>query len=292
MCNSWRNVKMELKEYFKRQTLRIKITNKCNLRCPFCHGEGGFKELDEIEPNSEFKAVITQICLKHNIKDFVITGGEPLLHPKLIEIVSILKSFQSDTTVRIVTNGTIGLSEEQWSSLFDAGVRAVTMSINDIHGPYVETQLANLKFIRKRNILAKVNIVATDINHVKESVKLLSASEPGINIVLLNNIYERDKSENVVKQFLHELKAEEIGYVERRNTSNKMKEYMIPGQACHLYVKTFYKYKHELYCRNCNEVNCYEGYYGMRLEKYKGRYYIRTCLQRDDNRLRIDNEMR
>ena len=166
------------------------------------------------------------------------------------------------------------------------------MSINDIHDPCIETQLANLKFIRKRNILTKINIVAMDIDCVKESVNLLSASEPGINIILLNNIYERDKSENVMKEFLHESKAIETGCVERENTSNKMKEYMIPGHACHLYVKTFYKYKHEIYCQNCNEVNCYEGYYGMRLEKYKGRYYIRTCLQRDDNRLMINGEMR
>lgn len=283
---------MELKEYFKRKTLRIKVTNKCNLKCPFCHGEGGFKELDEIKPDAEFKAVIRKICFEHNIKDFVITGGEPLLHPKLIEIVSILKSFQSDTTVRIVTNGIIGLSEEQWDSLFDAGISAVTMSINDIHDPCIETQLANLKIIRKRNILTKINIVATDIARVKESVNLLSASEPGINIILLNNIYERDKSENVMKEFLYESKAIETGCVERKNTSNKMKEYIIPGRACHLYVKTFYKYKHEIYCQNCNEANCYEGYYGMRLEKYKGRYYIRTCLQRDDNRLMINGEMR
>ena len=81
----------------------IEITNACDLKCKFCYansGEGKFLEIEKIEKmmdffmDSEFGgAEILQI-----------SGGEPTLHPKIIDIIKLARS-KPIKYVLINTNG-------------------------------------------------------------------------------------------------------------------------------------------------------------------------------------------
>jgi 7,8-dihydro-6-hydroxymethylpterin dimethyltransferase len=85
----------------------LEITNDCNFTCPVCFscaGEGrkGYLSIDEI------------IVLAKKIKDLKrkavsISGGEPTLHPGLIEIISKIKKLGMDVT--LLTNG-VKMGEE------------------------------------------------------------------------------------------------------------------------------------------------------------------------------------
>ncbi len=88
----------------------IEVTNKCNLNCPLCYadsGEGEFLTLDNIEKMMDFfqdseggKAEILQI-----------SGGEPTIHPDIIDILKMAKA-KKFKYVMLNTNG-IRIAEDE-----------------------------------------------------------------------------------------------------------------------------------------------------------------------------------
>lgn len=76
---------------------RIMLGYSCNLRCTFCYYKGlrGFRESKEIEQE-------IQDLMKAGCTHFDLTGGEPTLHPRFLEIV---KFCSQSSKVSCVTNG-------------------------------------------------------------------------------------------------------------------------------------------------------------------------------------------
>ncbi|MBA7517685.1 GTP 3',8-cyclase [subsurface metagenome] len=83
--------------------LRIKLTDKCNLRCPFCHYEGTpkVKEISTEDTNLHKWLLI----FRKYFNKIHLTGGEPTLYSRLKEIVKLFKKYEYE--IVITTNGTI-----------------------------------------------------------------------------------------------------------------------------------------------------------------------------------------
>jgi len=82
--------------------LQINITSKCNMRCEHCRGDySGSTHLSLEDFNS-----IMDFAKGHMQKGapFLISGGEPLLHPNFLEIMAILKK-RGVEFVSVTTNG-------------------------------------------------------------------------------------------------------------------------------------------------------------------------------------------
>lgn len=69
--------------------MSIVLTHECNKKCLFC--------IDEYRGNKEFislenidKALF--FAKKSGIKDILLIGGEPTLHPNILEIAKIIKA--------------------------------------------------------------------------------------------------------------------------------------------------------------------------------------------------------
>ena len=76
----------------------IEITSKCNFGCPHCYKEAG-KNGKNLEFNLYTKIVEK---MKTKTSNLVITGGEPLLHPEIKEILLLAgKSYKT----HLLTNG-------------------------------------------------------------------------------------------------------------------------------------------------------------------------------------------
>lgn len=88
-----------MKKRFKK--IYVEITNKCNLNCSFCGVNK--KELKEMTVD-EFKVVISKIK-EYTDYIYLHVKGEPLLHSKLDEILSICD--EAKIQVNITTNGTL-----------------------------------------------------------------------------------------------------------------------------------------------------------------------------------------
>lgn len=74
--------------------VEINVTRRCNKSCSFCYIKQ--KEID-INPS-----VIKKFINKYRPLEVILTGGEPLLHPKIFEIIRFIRS--KNITVAIFTN--------------------------------------------------------------------------------------------------------------------------------------------------------------------------------------------
>ncbi len=111
--------------------LRISITQRCNLRCDFCHKEGqeigscsrGIAEemtVDEI-------LRIARIAIGLGINRIKLTGGEPLMRKDLCEIIKGIATIPRLEDLSMTTNGTmLGFQAKE---LYKCGLRRVNISL-------------------------------------------------------------------------------------------------------------------------------------------------------------------
>ena len=85
----------------KPKRMSLLITRKCNLNCLFCDIPKQKYTKEEMPKEEALK--IIEAAVKLGIKYIDISGGEPLLHPYLFEIIDYAKS--KNLEVSIVTNG-------------------------------------------------------------------------------------------------------------------------------------------------------------------------------------------
>lgn len=78
------------------------ITFRCNRNCNYCYARGLLKEFPEDMSMENFKRLVNWHVNQNN-KNITLIGGEPTLHPKLGEMIKLLK--EKNLPVFIFTNG-------------------------------------------------------------------------------------------------------------------------------------------------------------------------------------------
>ncbi len=76
--------------------IHIMVTNRCNRRCPFCFDENR-KFGKDITKENFLK--ILDIAKKNNIKEVLLLGGEPLLHPDIVWLCKTCKEYGFKTVI-------------------------------------------------------------------------------------------------------------------------------------------------------------------------------------------------
>jgi|GEM_PF-6218472 len=87
----------------KLHSLYIEITSLCNLYCKYCYNDSGTKKVNILSVN-DINNIISDAKNNLNLKEIVLSGGEPLLHPNIVEICEII--FSNNLNLKINTNGT------------------------------------------------------------------------------------------------------------------------------------------------------------------------------------------
>ncbi len=102
----------------------LDVTNYCNLNCPFCYNASAptRKEFLSLE---HFKIIVDKI--KNRSMTVHLSGGEPLTHPDIREMVDYL--IQNDIKFDIATNGTL-LTEELVELLVDYSKASIQISLD------------------------------------------------------------------------------------------------------------------------------------------------------------------
>ena len=108
------------------KSLRISLTQKCNLDCFFCHQEGEHSPGGEMAPEEVSKIVET--ASKLGIRKVKLTGGEPLLRPDILEIVEGIRPHVEE--VSMTTNGV--LLAEAARPLKESGLDRVNVSLHSL----------------------------------------------------------------------------------------------------------------------------------------------------------------
>ena len=127
--------------------LRISVTDKCNFRCTYCMPEEGLEWLPAAELLTfEEISRIARVCAEgYGFEAFRLTGGEPLLRPRLAELVASMSQLGVD--IALTTNGT-GLAR-QAAGLAAAGLSRVNISCDSLQADRFEE-------MTRRNELDKV----------------------------------------------------------------------------------------------------------------------------------------
>jgi len=109
--------------------LRISLTHRCNLACPFCHKEG-----DDRQPQTEMtpKEIhrIVSITASLGVDKIKLTGGEPLLREDIREVVANIRAVPGISDIGITTNGI--LLEELAEPLKASGLDRVNVSLGTL----------------------------------------------------------------------------------------------------------------------------------------------------------------
>lgn len=120
--------------------IRISVTDRCNLRCRYCMPEAGvaYQPHDSILTYEEIVRLVSILaaCGMTTVK---LTGGEPLVRPKLHRLVEMLYDIPGISSVTLTTNG-LHLSE-QLPLLYAAGIRQVNISLDAIT-PALQTKIS------------------------------------------------------------------------------------------------------------------------------------------------------
>ncbi len=112
-------------------SLRISVTDRCNMRCRYCMPEadyvwlprGSILSFEEIDR-------LAGIFAGLGVDKLRLTGGEPLLRQDLPELVALLARHDGITDLALTTNGI--LLGEQAAALRAAGLRRVTVSLDTL----------------------------------------------------------------------------------------------------------------------------------------------------------------
>jgi GTP 3',8-cyclase len=113
------------------RSLRVSVTDRCNLRCQYCMPEENYVWLPrENLLTFEEIALLTMMFSDQGIDRVRITGGEPLLRNDVAGLIRMLRHNPRIQDIAMTTNGV--LLSEQAQALFDAGLHRVTVSLDTL----------------------------------------------------------------------------------------------------------------------------------------------------------------
>ena len=127
--------------------LRLSLTARCNLSCPYCQPDGG--EDTRLSLNQRLQLI--RACCDLGLTTLRLTGGEPLLAPDLNELLQAIQQGRNSRhdplhqlqEVALTTNGTL-LDASRAQQLQHAGLDRITISLDGATGASV-SRMAGLQ---------------------------------------------------------------------------------------------------------------------------------------------------
>ncbi|XP_066280255.1 molybdenum cofactor biosynthesis protein 1-like [Branchiostoma lanceolatum] len=178
--------------------LRISLTERCNLRCQYCMPEAGVDLTPKQKLLSTEEVVnLARLFVSQGVNKIRLTGGEPLVRPDVVDIVSELNKLRSLglETIAMTTNALT--LKRKLPQLHEAGLNLLNISLDTLVP-------AKFQFITRRKGWEKV------------MEGLEKALELGYNPVKLNCVVMRGVNEEEICDFvaMTEKKALDVRFIE------------------------------------------------------------------------------
>ena len=119
------------------RSLRVSVTDRCNLRCQYCMPEKDYVWLprQDILTFEETSALV-DVFVDLGVDRVRITGGEPLLRKDLADLIRLLAGKQPVQDLALTTNGI--LLADQAAALKSAGLHRITVSLDTLRADRFE----------------------------------------------------------------------------------------------------------------------------------------------------------
>ena len=188
-----------IKDNFDRPilSLRITITNRCNVNCIYCHHDGMKSSKNEMTPDEIHK--ISQIAKRIGVRKMRLSGGEPLVRKDIVEIVSKINSV-GFKDISMTTNGIY--LERYAKDLKEAGLDRVNVSLDTLN-PETYEFITTKDYLEsaKKGILKSVEV---GLYPVKINMVIMK----GINEHEVKDMFKFCKENNMVLQLIELIESE------------------------------------------------------------------------------------
>ena len=178
-------------------SLRITLTNRCNVNCLYCHHDGMVKSKDEMTADELY--IICKVAKNLGVKKIRLSGGEPLLKKDIVEAVEKIASLNFKD-ISMTTNGI--LLEKYAQDLKDAGLNRVNVSLDTLNRKTFE-------FITKKDYLedAKKGILkAVEVGLYPVKINMVIMKD--INQDEIDDMFEFCKEHSIVLQLIELIESE------------------------------------------------------------------------------------
>jgi cyclic pyranopterin phosphate synthase len=165
--------------------LRISVTDRCNLRCPYCMPREVFGPGFPFMPREEllsFEEIVTVVraAVAEGVTKVRLTGGEPLLRREIDRLVAMLAAVDGVSDIALTTNGLLLARNAQ--RLRDAGLDRVTVSLDALD----------------RSALRSMSDADVSPEVILDGIE--SATRAGLEPVKVNMVVRRGRNDHCVPQ--------------------------------------------------------------------------------------------
>lgn len=162
--------------------MRVSLTDRCNLRCTYCmpHDFAAWLPSKDLLNTDELIEII-EVAVSQGIDEIRLTGGEPMLRPDIVEIVSRISSIRNAPKLSMTTNGLV--LAKLAKPLVDAGLRRINISLDTLdkdvfkkmtHRDRIDDVFAGIAAAKEAGLLpVKINTVLLRGINDGEAVSLL-----------------------------------------------------------------------------------------------------------------------
>lgn len=311
----------------KDTTIRCKVGDPCGLTCVFCHNEGtpvippqrarGRVSIYEksngvtfvpglMEPGKAFAEMLENMINGLGTAEIHWTGGEPTLNKKLAELTGIASGL--GLMVKMTSNGETG--GRCLKNLHATGLKGINFSIfgttpeelAQIQGPLFANEAFGKRQISRLNeamqqamdygIPISANIVMSGEEHAGRVKRLIDFYHgTPLKIRILDDLGVGYNSSISIYNLLAELGATPFQRKLTAGASGSVAYYRLPdGQE--IGFKQIRDARLPTVCNSCRfntQVDCREGYYGVRVYvDSDGVYRVGVCIQRMDLTLPLE----
>jgi cyclic pyranopterin phosphate synthase len=158
--------------------LRISVTQRCNLNCPYCHreGENSAPATPAVEMTAAEITRLSKVAINLGIARIKLTGGEPLLRGDVLDIVRGIADLDGLLDLSMTTNG--ALLSQTAKNLHAGGLKRVNISL-----PTLKRQVYN-------------RLIGGELSDVLEGIDV--AVSEGFDPVKLNMLVLAGVNENEI----------------------------------------------------------------------------------------------
>ena len=163
----------DIKDFIGLRSVHIELTNRCNERCVHCYipHQEKIKDMDDMTLNK----ILDEIESSSSVLSISVSGGEPMLHPRFIEVVKRLQS--KPILLTIFTNLTV--MTDDMLELFKRPLTKVQVSLYSMNA----------------NVHDKVTTISGSFNRTFNNIKKLLNN--GVNIEIACPLMDVNISDNV-----------------------------------------------------------------------------------------------
>ena len=163
--------------------LRISVTDRCNLRCPYCMPKELFGPDHAYLARSDLLsfeelARVARVFADLGVRKIRLTGGEPLLRRDLEHLVEKLASIDGIEDIAMTTNGMLLAAKAR--RLADAGLNRVTVSLDSLDD----------------EVFAKMNGTGAAVARVLAGID--AAESSGLSPIKVNCVVKRNVNESSI----------------------------------------------------------------------------------------------